>query len=230
MKTSRQNDEREHPIGRYALRRGLGTWEVTFEGRQDSFRDEQGAEYVVWLLLHPPPEPMHAIALVLEAGQMAGHSPGAAGVIQQRSLGRDDAEAVRNLRRQARQLEAVLAEELESEPVKAEARRKREEILEFLRTSSWRSQDSAQKCVRAVTRAIKRFHSYLARGVDAEGKPHPVLQAFARHLREHLLMPSGRGGGQGGARAARAVGGCFTYEPPPGVVWNNSLKSGPPKS
>jgi len=83
---------------RYALRRGLGTWEVTNEGRRDSFSDEQGAEYLT--------------------------------------------------------------------------------------------------C-----------------------KPHPVLQAFARHLREHLLSPSGRGGGHGGARAVTAFGGCFTYEPPPGVVW-----------
>jgi hypothetical protein len=140
-------------------------------------------------------------------------------VIQQRNLGLDDAEAVRNLRRQARQLEAVLSDEQESEPVRAEARRKRKEILEFLRRNAWRSQDSTQKCVRAVNRAIKRLHAYLARGVDAEGKPHPVLQAFARHLHEHLLVPSGRGGGPGGARGVTAPGGCFTYEPPPGVVW-----------
>jgi hypothetical protein len=47
MKASRRNTESEQRIGQYALRRGLGTWEVTFEGRRDSFRDERGAEYVV---------------------------------------------------------------------------------------------------------------------------------------------------------------------------------------
>jgi hypothetical protein len=219
MKTSRQNRACEPQGGQYALRRGLGTWEVTFEGRRDSFRDEQGAEYVVWLLLHPPPAPMHALALVLEARHTARRAPGAAGVIQQRNLGLDDAEAVRGLRRQARQLEAVLEDKKQSELAKGEARQKRQEILEFLRRNPWRSQDSAQKCVRATTRAIKRLHSYLAKGVDAEGKPHPVLQNFARHLREHLLIPSGRGGSHGGARAVSAAGGCFTYEPPPGVVW-----------
>jgi DNA-binding transcriptional ArsR family regulator len=194
----------------------LGTWEVTFEGRQDSFRDQQGAEYVVWLLLHPPPQPIHAVALEMEVS----HTPGATGVIKQRSLGLDDAEAVRNLRRQAHKLAAVLEDELASERVKADARRKRAEILEFLRKNPWRSQDRAQKCVRSITRAIMRLHSHLARAVDAEGKPHPVLQAFAWHLREHLLTPSGRSGGHGGARTAGAFGGCFTYEPPPGVVWS----------
>ena len=48
--------------------------------------------------------------------------------------------------------------------------------------------------MRAVAVAIKRFCARLAKAVDAEGRPHPVLQGFARHLREHLLIPSGRGG------------------------------------
>ncbi len=207
------------PDGRdYALRRGLGTWEVTYEGRRDSFRDEQGAEYVVWLLLHPPSKPVHAVTLALEARPVPDGTPWAEG-IQQRSLGLDDAETIRRLRREARRLEAVLEDELESEPVKAEARQQREDILEFLRKNPWRSRDCAQKCVRAVTMAIKRLCGNLARAVDAEGKPHPILQAFARHLLEHLVIPSGRGGGHGGARAVSAANGCFTYEPPPGVVW-----------
>lgn len=133
----------EHRVRRYALRRGLGTWEVTYEGRRDSFRDQQDAEYVVWLLLHPPPQPIHAVALEMEVS----HTSGATGVIKQRSLGLDDAEAVRNLRRQARKLAAVLEDELASELVKADAQREREEILEFLRKNPWRSQDHAQKCV-----------------------------------------------------------------------------------
>jgi hypothetical protein len=207
--------------GRYGLRRGLGTWEVTFDGQRDSFRDEQGAGYVVWLLLHPPSKPIHAVALALEAGHFAGFTPGKADVIQQRNLGMDDAESVRNLRRQARQLESVMKDDEESEPARAEARRKRKEILEFLSRNSWRTQDNTQKCVRAVNRAIRRLHAYLAHGVDAQGKPHPVLQAFAEHLRKHLLVPSGRGGGPRGARGVDAPGGCFTYEPPPGVVWRN---------
>jgi hypothetical protein len=117
MKAGRQNTELEHRGGRYALRRGLGTWEVTYEGRRDSFRDERGAEYVVWLLLHPPPQPIHAVALALEGRHTPGDTPGADDVIEQRNLALDDAEAVRNLRRQARKLAAVLEDERASKRV-----------------------------------------------------------------------------------------------------------------
>jgi hypothetical protein len=75
MKAGGLSAELEERVSRYALRRGLGTWEVTFEGRRDSFSDEQGADYVVWLLLHPPPQPIHAVALALEARQVPDYEP-----------------------------------------------------------------------------------------------------------------------------------------------------------
>ena len=91
---------------------------------------------------------------------------------------------------------------LEIEPVKAEALRELEEITEFLRKSPWRSRGGAERCVRAVAMAIRRLHARLAAAVDAEGEPHPVLRAFAGHLHEYLLVPSGRGGGYARAQAA----------------------------
>ena len=221
MRTRQQTTDRNHRDGRqYALCRGLGFWELTFAGRHAIFKHEQGALYVVWLLLHPPPEPLHALALALDARSIDGQPGGADEIIQQRSLGLDDAETIRRLRRQQRKLEAVLEDAQAIEPVKAEARRDLEAITDFLRKNPWRSRDSAQKCVRAVSMAIQRLHIHLARARNAEGRPHPVLQAFARHLYNHLLIPSGRGRRPGGMRVAGALAGCFTYEPPPGVVWS----------
>ena len=214
----RQRDQHQH-----ALCRGLGFWELTFEGRQAIFKHEQGALYVACLLLNPPFEPIHAVVLALKAKEMGGEAPGPAEVIQQRSMGLDDAAAVRALWRRQRALERVLEDDQEIEPVKAEALRELEEVTEFLRKNPWQSRHGAERCVRAVTAAIKRLHGHLARAVDGEGKPHAVLQGFARHLHEHLLIPSGRGGGHGGARAVAAPGGCFTYEPPRGVVWAGNL-------
>ena len=205
---------------RYALRRGRGFWELTFEDEHAFFKHEQGVLYVGWLLLHPPPAPLHALALALEARKLAGQPGSADDIIEQRSLGLDDAETIRALRRKQRSLEAVLGDAREIEPVKAEARRELDDIADYLRKNSWRSRDSAQKCVRAVSMAIQRLHIHLARARNAEGSHHPVLQAFARHLYEHLLFPSGRGRRPGGMRAAGALAGCFTYEPPPGVVWS----------
>lgn len=123
------------------------------------------------------------------------------------------------MRRRERELEAVLDDRDAIEPVQAEALCELEAIADFMRKNPWRSRDCAQRCVRAVSMAIKRLHAHLARAVDGEGNPHPVLRAFARHLDEHLLIPSGRGGAHGGVRAAAARAGCFTYQPPPGVVW-----------
>ena len=63
--------------------------------------------------------------------------------------------------------------------------------------------------------------------MDAGGNPHPVLQAFAWHLHEHLLIPSDGGGIQGRFRVGAALPGWFTYEPPPGVVWKCGMRRGP---
>jgi hypothetical protein len=198
----------------------LGYWELIFEGRQAIFKHEQGALYVACLLLDPPCEPMHAVALALKAREMGGLGTGTAEVIQQRSMGLEDAAAVRALWRRQRALEAVLEDDQESEPVKAEALRELEEVTEFLRNSPWRSRGGAERCVRAVAMAIKRLHVHLAAAVDARGEPHPVLQGFAGHLGEHLLTPSGRGGDHRKARVLSPFAGCYTYEPPMGVVWN----------
>ena len=70
-----------------------------------------------------------------------------------------------------------------------------------------------------MSRAIRCLHARLAGAVDSEGKPDPVLQAFARHLDEHLLIPSDGGGLLGRQRVGAALPGWFTYEPPRGIVW-----------
>ena len=83
----------------------MGFWELTFEGRNANFKHEQVALCVVRLLLLPPPEPIHALAL--EARSIDGQPGGADEIIQQRSLGLDDAETIRRLGRQQRALAAV---------------------------------------------------------------------------------------------------------------------------
>ena len=194
---------------RYDLHRGLGFWELIFEGQRAVFKHEQGALYVACLLRDPPPEPIHAVALTLKARKINGQATGEAELIQERNLGLDDAEAVRMLRRKQRELETVLDDGPGHRGSKGGGAAGAGGDPQFLRKNSWRARDNAGRCVRAVAVAIKRFHARLAKAVDAEGRPHPVLQGFARHLREHLLIPSGRGGGQGGE--GKLVGGGVLY-------------------
>ena len=140
--------------------------------------------------------------------------------IQERSLGLDDIETLRALQREEEELEAILADDDESEPVKQEALRELEAIVEFQRKHSRRTEDSAQRAVRAVRRAIVRFHRNLAAALDLNGNPHPVLQPFAAHLEKHLLIPSARYSGPT-IRARGSQAGSFTYDPPPNVIWRD---------
>ncbi|SPE57268.1 hypothetical protein SBV1_270067 [Verrucomicrobia bacterium] len=41
---------------RYALSKGLGVWELIFEGWRVTLKDEMGVPYVAWLLLNQPKE------------------------------------------------------------------------------------------------------------------------------------------------------------------------------
>jgi len=102
---------------------------------------------------------------------------------------------------------------------RAAARRDIEAIVKHLRSQPRRPTDEAQRAVRAVRMAIKRFHVNLAAAATERGRPDRVLAAFAKHLERHLLIPSGRYSGAR-ARAARGeLAGCFVYERPEGLEW-----------
>jgi hypothetical protein len=245
MNTSPAIHPRIRPEGApYALCREADTWRVSFEGRQSSFRHELGALYVACLLSEPPGKPIHGVALALKArekfrrvdsagfqpmnslpvdfgateGRVRACSVEADEAFEERAMGIEDADSVRALWRRQRELERVLADRLEIEPVKAEALSELEEITERLRQSPWMSHQGAERCARAVAVAIKRLHARLAGAVDPAGKPDEVLRAFALHLHAHLLAPSGRGGGHDRGQAW-AEPGWFIYVPLANVVW-----------
>jgi len=223
MTPNQATTDRNHPNGcQYALRRDAGYWALVFDGREAILQHELGALYVACLLLNPPKEPLHAVALVLKARETAGKPAGADEVLEERSMGLEDATAVRALWRRQSELERVLKDRHEIEPVKAEALRELEEITEHLRTSPWPSRHGAERCVRAVAMAIQRFHARLVRAVDTEGRPDTVLRDFALHLYDYLLLPSGRSCERAWRMLACVPNGCFTYLPPKGVVWEVS--------
>jgi hypothetical protein len=134
MKTSLPTPDRNHPpTPQYVLRQEPGFWEVRFAGRQATFKHELGALYVAYLLLHPPPEPIHGVALALHARERLDQPASPAEALQQRVMGLEDAASVRTLWRRQRELERVIEDSHEIEPVKAEALRELEEVTEQLR-------------------------------------------------------------------------------------------------
>jgi hypothetical protein len=219
----------------YALRKGLGYWELIFANSQAILKHEQGIYYVAWLLTHPPAEPIHGLALSLKAAALYdGRTAGAAlavespngqklaipadACVQERSPALDSSLAAARLRRKQLELEAVLDDEDQPEPVKAEAIRELEDIYKFQKRNPAQIRTAAERAVHSVRTAIIRFHQHAAAATDARGEPHPVLQPFAAHIERHLLIPSGRYS-KAAFRKRAGLAGCFTYEPPAGIVW-----------
>jgi len=210
-------------------------WNLTFKGQPATFPHEQGAFYVAWLLLNPPPEPIHGMGLELKASafyrQLSGETifvdpisgraiplPADAMLVQ-RNLAVDDLESAYAVNRQIWKLEALLEDEDVIEPVKAEVTRELEEIYAFQKKNPLQITDQAQKAVRSVREAIRHFHRNLVTANKSNGTPDAIVRRFAFHILRHLLIPSARYCHSGHARGKTGVAGCFTYEPPPGLKW-----------
>jgi hypothetical protein len=234
MQIMKSKKKRITSIARYSLRRDLGLWRLTYKNRSAILKHEQGICYVAYLLTHPPGEPMHGLALALRSA--AAHKPADATVqirdatgnlvsidsnrpIYEYNLQLDEAEAVWSLRRKQLELEAIVDDPSQSEPVKAEVLRELEAIYDYQKRNPGRTTTAAQRAVRTVRMAINRFHRHLRVAVDHEGRPHPVLRQFGAHLERYLLRPSMRYCNTQHARTRLGLAGRFTYEPPPGVVW-----------
>jgi hypothetical protein len=216
----------------FALRKGLGFWELTFDSRHADIKHERGIFYVAWLLTHRPPHPIHALDLISKIPEIYRHQLGLTHItdpgtgkqatlesgarFQERSLSLDDAESLRALFRKQKELEAILDDESESEPAKHEALLELEAIAEFLKQYGRRTQTNAQRAADSVRKSITRFHHHLAGAKDADGNPHPVLVPFADHIEKCILIPSRRYHGNRFARSGLA--GCFAYEAPANVL------------
>jgi len=210
-------------------------WHLVFEGEGAGFRHERGVFYSAYLLCNPPPQPIHALDLMakipelyrrqLGLAQLANPTTGKVSALesgarlQERSLALDDAQSMRALLKKQKELEAILDDESECEPVKAEALRELEAIYEFQKKHAQRSRDSAQNAADAVRLAIHRFQRRLCGAMDTNGRANPVLRGFAEHIEKYILIPSARYSRYGRSEARKGLAGCFTYERPEGVTW-----------
>ncbi len=222
----------------YSIRKHISFWSLTFNGQEACFDHEQGAYYVGYLLLNPPDEPIHGMALEMKAEAFFGCKPevpcetfitdpqtgqiltlACDADVAERHLSVDDAEGCDYIWRKTEELEAILEKDIASEPVKAEVRRELEDLYAYQQKTQSRVRDTSRKTVRAVREAIHHFHQTLAKALDPKRKPHPILRPFAEHLQHFLIIPSARFCKVGHVRSKANGAGCFTYEPPAGVNW-----------
>jgi len=89
-----------------------------------------------------------------------------------------------------------------------------EAIYAYQKKNLSRTSTIAQKASDAVGKAIKRLHSHIAKATNADGTSNTILRAFADHIRQRILIPSGRNGAHGGFRPPHAYGGFFICQKP----------------
>ncbi|HWW02581.1 MAG TPA: hypothetical protein VNZ64_22980 [Candidatus Acidoferrum sp.] len=104
--------------------------------------------------------------------------------------------------------------------MREEVQRELINLYRYEEANTARTRDSAQRCVRAVRMAIRRFHGHLAAAVDAQGQLEPMLRTFAQHLERYLIVPSRRYSEARRLGSIPGSAGCLTYEPPSGVAWS----------
>src|SRR5437867_218105 len=143
-----------NPQPLYSIRKHIAFWAVDFEGQTAVFDHEQGAYYVAYLLLNPPSEPIHGMALEVKSMayfRLFLNCPGETEIVnpstgetmilacdaifEQRNFALDDADSIRPLRRKQLELEAILDNEHASEPVKAEVQRELAELYAWQKMS-----------------------------------------------------------------------------------------------
>jgi hypothetical protein len=196
---------------RYALKREVKSWRLIFEGEESRLKDEKGLQYTAYLLRHP--EPIHCVEL---AQRVFGRT-----IIQEASLATDASVSRRKIEAEARELMQVLNDDNATEFEKEEARSTLSSLADAHKAAARYVTNGSEKMIRAVQRAIGRFRDRLLDARDDQGMPHPVKNAFGRHIRKYLCVPSSRYTGSRQGRAKSGLAGCMTYEPPPGVSWES---------
>ena len=165
----------------FSLRQGLGVWELTFAGEKAILRHEQGLAYVGWLLAHPG-ESILALDLVTQVAAANREHGGMAEIVdpatgrrlalqsdarlQERALSLD-AKTMRTVLRRQEELEALVEQDDEVEPVKEEAYRELIALYDYEKRNGTRVRDGAAK------RA----------GCVVENHHHPVLKALCQFAR-----------------------------------------------
>ncbi|HMP83723.1 MAG TPA: 7-cyano-7-deazaguanine synthase [Verrucomicrobiota bacterium] len=220
----------------FRLAYGHKAWSLVFAGKRDVLIDERAVKLIEHLLKNPPDEPIHATELekcvdghpVLDGvgriGQAEdfGHVPvalGSVGGVIEEASGRKLAgkNTLPALRAKVVELKAASEDELLPEEEREEAR---QELASLLKAQSrgGKFADAASRSAERVRKQIKTFIKEMKTAKGSRGQPNMVLQAFGKHLEDHLWLPS-----VGAKNRIGAAGrpGCFTYEPPKGVHWRD---------
>jgi hypothetical protein len=229
-------EEEDEPKNVFRLGYGYKVWNLVFAGKREVLQDDRAVNLVEYLLKHPPDVPIHATELenlvdgvplldglgAIGRAEEQGGAPvavGSVGGVIVEATGRKLAgkDTLPALRAEYIELRATI----DDENLPVEEREEAQKKLSALANASSRGgkfADGASRAAERVRKQIKTLIKELKEWEISRGKPNLVLQAFGKHLEDHLWLPS-----VGINNRIGAVGraGCYTYVPPKGVRWRD---------
>jgi hypothetical protein len=200
------------PTPSFRLKNENGFWELTFDGAQAVLPQNQALFYLAWLLQHPAEAPLSTHQLALQVHERFASHPDFVQQMPWIHLPEDRVMAEKLSLLRQEQLEAILHDDLQFEPVKHEAMRELEQIHAHQGEAFLEFSQEIHRTTDFVDKMLLRLHGALTMANDPLGNPHPVQRAFAMHLLFYLFVPTILAGG-------------YVYLPPTGVAWSSSGSS-----
>jgi hypothetical protein len=189
-----------------------GFWQLEFYGQSTIIKQDQALFYIAWLLAYPFAEPIRGHDLATKVHNLMGDHPDFDHSLPWTCRNGEADRTARLLCNKRKNLEAILDNPDEIEPVKIEALRELIFVLDLQDTYLTDLAGTAAKTAVSLLSIFLRLQADLASATGARGEPHPVLRPFGRHILLYILIPSIRAGVQDSMPA-------FTYQPPSEISW-----------
>ena len=184
-----------------------GFWELRLGAHHAVLVQDQALFYVAFLLAHPG-QPFLPLDLAEKVYELYGAHPD----FRQNLLALDSqllqARHAEVLRQKVKQLEAILDDEDQTEPVKAEALRELANLYSLQDAAQSEITQSTESIGHLILSSLYRLYLSIADGPALKTEhtdPQNPVRPFARYLLRHVLIPSIRLSGHGVLR--------FVYEP-----------------
>jgi hypothetical protein len=188
-----------------------GFWELSFGGQHAVLKQHPALFYVAWLIAANQSQPIAALELAAAVFSVFRNNPDLLFSAPWLCRQQRDADVAKIMDKRQRALERILDDPASDDIVKAEVEREIVFIQRLQETYFIELLPPGEKTCARITDDLLGLYATLAGALDARGKPHPVIRAFAFHLLVCVVMPSIRA-------SRRQPGGRYVYRSPESKV------------
>jgi hypothetical protein len=182
-----------------------GFWDLTFNGQHTVLKQHPALFYVAWLVAANQAQPIAALDLAAAVFSLFKYNPDLLFSAPWLCRQQRDADVAKVMLRRQRALEKILDQPDSDDVVKAEVEREIVFIQNLQETYFGELLPPGEKTGERIMHDLLDLYAILSRALDAQGKPHLIIRAFAFHLLVCVVMPSIRA-------SRRQPGGRYVYK------------------